>query len=98
MHHFDDIPFIIIGAIGGVVKVLISLLSMEKLPTLARIWWEILANAFVSGFAGYMGAILMGTVTPNDRIHVVAAGICGYLGVKALDLISEKWKKDQLKA
>lgn len=97
MHYLDDIPFILLGAIGGVVKVLVSLLSMETLPTKARIAWLMLANAFVSGFAGYLGAILIGTVTPDDRIHVVTAGICGYLGVTALDLISEWWKKKATK-
>jgi len=97
MHYFDDIPFILLGAIGGVVKVLVSLLSMEKLPTNARILWLIAANAMVSGFAGYIGAILIGIATPDANIHVVAAGICGYLGVTALDLISDKWKQNQLK-
>lgn len=99
MHDHD--PFLAfiwtaLGAFGGVVKVLVQLLSMQTLPPKGNILWLLFANSLVSGFSGFMGAIMATQFTADDNIHVIAAGICGYLGVAALDLISE-WFKNRVK-
>lgn len=85
----------LLGAFGGIVKVIVQLLGMPKLPSKASIFWLLLANSFVSGFAGFMGAILATQITPNDDIHLIAAGISGYLGVAALDMFSD-WFKSRI--
>lgn len=84
-----------LGAIGGIVKVLVQLLGAKVLPTNKAIFWMLTANAFVSGFSGFLGAVLMSQISHSDDLHVVAAGICGYMGVAALDLLST-WARDKL--
>lgn len=82
-----------LGAIGGAAKVTVKLLGLKTLPTNMQIFWMFLANMFVSGFAGYMGAVIATTLTTNDDMHVIAAGISGYMGVAALDMFSDWYEK-----
>jgi hypothetical protein len=82
-----------LGALGGGTKVFVQLLSMNKLPSKTHILWLLMANAFVSGFSGFMGAVIISQITPKDDLHIISAGISGYLGVAALDLFSEWFKK-----
>lgn len=102
MHNMQDlnsltgITWALLGGVGGAVKVFVQLLGMEKLPTNLTIFWLLGANVFVSAFSGFMGAILMNRLTPNDDLHIVAAGIAGYMGVAALDLFSN-WFKSKVK-
>lgn len=81
-----------LGATGGAAKVVVQLLGTKVLPTKATIFWMLVANMFVSGFAGFLGAIIATQFTSDDNLHVVAAGVFGYMGVAALDLFSE-WLK-----
>jgi len=99
MHELDSTTagfWTLLGAFGGIVKVLVQLLGMPKLPSKGNILWLLLANSFVSGFSGFMGAVLATQITPNDHIHVIAAGISGYLGVAALDMFSD-WFRNRIK-
>lgn len=80
-----SLKWIFLGIVGGVAKVFVQLNSMDKYPTPLRIVALVGMNAFVSGFSGFMGAVLISTLTPNDDYHVFAAGIAGYMGVSALE-------------
>ncbi len=98
MHEFDSITGFLwtaLGAVGGVVKVILDLLDRQQLPTPWGIFWLLMANAFVSGFSGFMGAVVMSGITANDNYHVVAAGVAGYMGVRALELLSS-WYKERV--
>lgn len=99
MHNLESIAAIVwtaLGAVGGASKVFVQLLAMEKLPTKSDILWLLFANMFVSGFAGFLGAILATNFTTDDNIHVAVAGVAGYMGVAALDLFS-LWLKNKIK-
>lgn len=93
--HINQSPellWAILGGAGGAVKVFFQ--WTKQLPNN----WKpavlfLLLNIFISGFSGYMGAIFASTFTPDDKTHVIFAGIFGYLGVTGLDWISEKIKK-----
>lgn len=89
---FTGLVWTLLGAVGGFSKVLVQLLGMEKLPGWRAILWLLMANSFVSGFAGFLGAIVMQQFTQSDSMHVVAAGISGYMGVAALDIFSGWFK------
>jgi predicted CDP-diglyceride synthetase/phosphatidate cytidylyltransferase len=92
MHEFFSavgIKWLALGIAGGIAKVLVQLNSMEKFPSPLRIVALLVMNGFVSGFSGFMGAVFMSTLTPNDDWHVFAAGIFGYMGVTALDYFSK---------
>jgi hypothetical protein len=90
MHEIPPQPlWAILGATGGAVKVFVQLLGMKDLPTKTKIFWLLFANAFVSGFSGFIGAVFSSQMTTNDNYHVIAAGVAGYMGVAALDLFSE---------
>lgn len=96
MHFFDTMTawvWAALGAFGGVVRVLVQLLNMPQLPPRNKILWLLFANSLVSGFSGFMGAIFMTQFTQNDDLHVVSAGISGYLGVAALDILTDWFRK-----
>lgn len=96
MHETETITsaiWVALGAIGGAAKVTVKLIGLQKLPSNSAIFWMFIANMFVSGFAGYMGAVIATLVTTNDDMHVIAAGISGYMGVAALDLFSDWYEK-----
>lgn len=86
----------LLGAVGGGAKVFVQLLALEKLPSKSKIFWLLTANMFVSGFSGFLGAVLATKMTSDNNLHVVAAGVAGYMGVAALDLFA-KWFKEHIK-
>lgn len=92
IHTGTDVLWALLGGTGGAVKVFFA--WTKKLP---ENWKHaaifLLLNVFISGFSGYMGAIFASTFTGDDKMHVIFAGIFGYLGVTGLDWISEKIKK-----
>lgn len=99
MHELETFTaglWIALGAVGGAAKVTVKLIGLQKLPTVAQMFWMFVANMFVSGFAGYMGAVIATLATNNDDIHVISAGIAGYMGVAALDMFSE-WYERRIK-
>lgn len=97
MHEFNTFTAALwtgLGAFGGVVKVLVQLLREDApLRTKKNIMWLLLANSLVSGFSGFLGAVIMTQFTSNDNLHVIAAGIAGYMGVAALDIFSDWFRK-----
>jgi len=99
MHNYESIAGLIwaaLGSAGGAAKVFTQLLAMEKLPTKTTIFWLLAANMFVSGFAGFLGAVMATNFTTDNNIHVAVAGIAGYMGVAALDFFS-LWLKNKIK-
>ena len=82
-----------LGAFGGVVRVIVTLLKEKQVPPPLKIFWLVVANGLVSGFSGFLGAITMSLITPNDNLHVIAAGIFGWLGVSGLDYLSDVVRK-----
>lgn len=97
LNSFTGPAWALLGGVGGAAKVLVQLLGMEKLPTKMGIFWLLIANIFVSAFSGFLGAVIASGITPNDDLHIVSAGIAGYMGVAALDLFSG-WFKNKLKS
>lgn len=87
-----DVLWALLGGTGGAVKVFFT--WTKKLP---ENWKQaaifLFLNIFISGFSGFMGAIFASTFTVDDKMHVIFAGIFGYLGVTGLDWIGEKIKK-----
>lgn len=72
---------------GGIAHSLDSYLKTGQSPGLGII----LANAFVSGFSGYMVAQVALKLYPDWAF--VVAGVGGYLGTKAIDWLSEAARK-----
>lgn len=95
MHEFNSpigAEWAGLGMVGGFVRVIVGLLGSDKLPPPIKIFWLLIGNGLVSGFSGYMGAVAMSTFTSNDKLHVVAAGMFGWLGVMGLEFLAEKLK------
>lgn len=100
MHNLDNLSglaWALLGSAGGIAKVFSQLLTMQTLPKKATIFWLFAANMFVSGFAGFLGAVLATNFTTDDNIHVAVAGIAGYMGVAALDFFT-LWLKNRIGA
>lgn len=81
-----------LGAFGGVVRVIVAMLRRDKFPPPVKVFWLLFANGLVSGFSGYIGAVGASTVSPNGNLHIIAAGVFGWLGVTGLELLAEKLK------
>lgn len=87
-----EILWALLGGTGGAVKVFFT--WSKKLPDdLRPALIFLFLNIFISGFSGYMGAIFASTISVDHRMHIIFAGIFGYLGVAGLDYLAEKIKK-----
>ena len=98
MHELDATTkavWVLLGSIGGAAKVMVQLIGTKVLPSKLNIFWMFSANMFVSGFAGFLGASLATQFTIDNNLHVVVAGVAGYMGVAALDLFS-LWLKTRV--
>ena len=56
--------------------------------TIRRFLMLILANMFVSGFCGLMGALFFSTFSTDWVWQSIAAGVFGFVGVQSLDIIT----------
>lgn len=85
----DTAQFLWVGiaAVGGLVRYIDVWLRTGAVPTIGMA----LGHAFVSGFSGYMVALVVGRFDPNWT--TVAAGAGGYLGTQGLDWISAVMKE-----
>lgn len=93
MEVSPDALWVLLGGIGGGVKVFFQ--WTKKFPENFKEGITVLfLNVFISGFSGYMGALFASLASTEDRIHVIFAGIFGYLGVTGLDWIAERLKKN----
>ena len=88
-----DVVWALLGGIGGGVKVFFQ--WTKKFPNnIKEGAGTLFLNVFISGFSGYMGAVFSSLASVDDKIHVIFAGIFGYLGVTGLDWIAEKLKQN----
>lgn len=76
-----ELLWVIIAIFGGVARYLDRYLRNEEQFSYKRI----IANFFVTGFTGWMAAIITLSFYPNWA--VVAAGIGGYAGTQIMDEI-----------
>ena len=74
---------ITLAAAGGLAR-LLSIKNKKKLK-----WSRILAELFISGFAGLMILMLARAVGISGDFIGVVAGISGWIGPKVLDVIAK---------
>lgn len=84
---WNHIAWAAIAVLGGIARYLDSFLKGQTVPT----WGRMVAHAFVSGFSGYMAAQAMLLVKPEWAF--IVAGVAGYLGTQALDIMADLIKK-----
>ena len=80
-----------VAAVGGVAKHLHAYVSSDNGILDIK---KLLANAFISGFSGLMAAKALELYYPN--LAFVIAGLSGYMGTQALDLVINLWKSRKL--
>lgn len=83
----NDVAWAVIAILGGIARYLDSFLKGGHPPT----WTRLMAHAFVSGFSGYMVAQVSLQIKPEWAF--IAAGVAGYLGTQALDMVAELMRK-----
>lgn len=79
----NDLSWALIALMGGVARYLDGFLKGQQTPT----WSRIAAHAFVSGFSGYMVAQVAVLIKPEWSF--ISAGVAGYLGTQALDMVAD---------
>lgn len=83
-----------IAGMGGAARFLTQRLAADALPlTMGRTIFQLSANCFISGFSGFMGALLMSAFSPEPKWVWAAAGIFGYLGPAGMDILADKISK-----
>ena len=83
----NDLAWVMIAILGGIANYLDGFLKGKQTPTIGRVF----AHAFVSGFSGYIVAQVFLLVRPEWAF--VTAGIAGYLGTQALDVVADVLRK-----
>jgi hypothetical protein len=83
----NDVTWAAIAVLGGIARYLDSFLKGQTIPT----WSKMIAHAFVSGFSGYM--IAMAVMLMKPEWVFIAAGVAGYLGTTALDILADVIRK-----
>ena len=92
MHTINTPPqllWALLGTAGGTARVFSTWLTQDPKPTGKMFAITLILNIFISGFTGYLGAVIGNLITTNDQWHVIFAGVFGYLGVNGLEFLSE---------
>lgn len=87
-HQRVPLSWVILGGMGGMAQFLSRNLRQQKPIKPASFIFALLANCFISGFAGPIAALYVSTQTEDKTWMLIAAGIGGYLGIELLNLIS----------
>src|SRR3954471_19084954 len=78
----------VLASAGGAVKFLAVTLKKGNFMSARRFLFLLLANVFISGFSGLMGALVFSTFTADHVWQLIASGIGGYLGTSLLDVLA----------
>src|SRR3990167_8542384 len=78
----------LLAGAGGAVRYLSSQMRKGEKICAKTLCLMLFVNSFISGFSGLMLALVSSTMTDNMTIHVIAAGVGGYLGVEVLNMLS----------
>jgi len=79
-----------LAVIGGVAAFLRRVLNGE----LRQHWAiELTANSFIAAFAGLMTMYLGSAAGLSQNVLAAMVGVSGWMGVKALDVIAERWER-----
>ena len=93
MEHFN-FTSVIYGAVavaGGVARYLKGFTDGTPFD-----WKIFLASAFVSGFSGYMFALMGESMNMPDSVLFIMAGVGGFFGDQTMKLVYE-WSKSKVK-
>lgn len=82
-----------LAGLGGAVKFVSASLRDGSYMSPRRFILLLGANVLISGFSGLMGALLLSTITQDHNVHLIAAGMFGYLGTQGLDIIALALRK-----
>ncbi len=80
-----EAAYAVIAVVGGVARYLAGYLKGEQFNMT-----HFLAHAFVSGFSGYIFAHLSGLIGLDSNATFFIAGLGGFMGTKAIELIIKK--------
>ncbi len=78
---------------GGAAKFISSVLRNSQSISQRRFCVLLLANMFVSSFAGLMGGLIATTMTHDATWPYIASGLFGYLGTQGMDILLLALKK-----
>lgn len=85
--QLGEFGWVLLAMAGGIARYLDSYLRSGQAPK----WGLALTHATVSGFSGYMVAMIAIRIQPDWAL--VAAGVGGYLGTQGLDFASHVLKR-----
>ena len=78
----------LLACVGGITRFLATEINAtHKKFTPKSFFTMLIANAFISGFTGLMGALVISRLTSDQTLHLVSAGVFGYLGPQGMELV-----------
>lgn len=87
MDHFQDIPAVVlytfIATSGGIARFLTQYIDGTRTFSVGML----IASSFVSGFSGYMFALLGETMHLQRDLIFMMSGVGGYFGDQSLKLL-----------
>jgi|CXWL01.1.fsa_nt_gi hypothetical protein len=76
-----------LAGFGGAVKYVSTVIRGSQTVSKRRFIFLLAANTFISSFCGLMGGLLAATATTERLWTYISAGIFGYIGTQALDMV-----------
>jgi fluoride ion exporter CrcB/FEX len=83
-----EVLFVILAAIGGISRYLSNYVNGERFRLSMLI-----ANLFVSGFAGLMFALFARSFGLSIELQWISSGVGGFMGTEAVKFIVQKIKR-----
>lgn len=82
------IEWLLFAGFGGAVRFVGERLKHNDPKWRGRDFFLLLGNAFISGFSGLLGALVLSRITEDYVYQLVAAGMFGYFGTAGIERIS----------
>lgn len=86
-NYLAELAWVLAAMVGGVARYLDSYIQTGTMPRVGLLF----ANAFVSGFSGYMAAHVALHLAPDWAM--VAAGTAGWLGTQGMNWVADVVKR-----
>lgn len=82
------IEWLLFAGFGGAVRFVGERMKQQDPRFKGKDVVLMLGNAFISGFSGVLGALVISRVTEDYVYHLAAAGMFGYFGTAGIERLS----------
>lgn len=81
------LEWLVLAGVGGAVRFVGERMKTSDPKFGSKDLLLLIGNAFISGFSGLLGALLISTLTEDQVYHLIASGVFGYFGTAGIERI-----------